>query len=130
SLNRLGLSPTPRNYEIWYAYATGHDRALNSAIEAMLAGGGAPAESDLDVLHETHFGGARTLGTLQNIGSGISAERRGIVGVSTGTLGATSVYGATLHQASRNLVVADDPGSIRSIVQALAAATLEMRQDG
>src|SRR5260221_307010 len=104
SLKRLSLSPTPRNYEIWYAYATGQDRALTSALEGMLAGGGTPTESDLEVLHETHFGGARTLGKLQNVGSGISAELRSIVGVITGTLGATSVYGATLHRASRDLV--------------------------
>ena len=130
SLKRLCLPPTPRNYEIWYAYATGHDRALNSALDRMLAGGGTPTESDLDVLHETHFGGARTLGKLQNVGSGISAELRCIVGVITGTLGAASIYGDTLHQASQDLVVADDSDSIRSIVQALAAATLEMRQDG
>ncbi|MGH6709123.1 MAG: GGDEF domain-containing protein [Bradyrhizobium sp.] len=130
SLNRLGLPHTPRNYEIWYAHASGHNRALNTALEAMLAAGGTPTESDLDILHETHFGGARTLGKLQNVGSGISAELRGIVGVVTGTLGATSIYGNTLHQASRDLTGAGDPGSIRSIVQALAAATLEMRAGG
>src|SRR4051794_22056654 len=87
SLNRLGLPPTPRNYEIWYAYATGHDRALNTALEGMVAGGTTPTESDLNILHETHFGGARTLGKLQRAGSGINAELRSIVGVITGTLG-------------------------------------------
>jgi len=129
SLNRLGLPHTPRNYEIWYAYALGHNRALNTALEGMLAGG-TPTESDLDVFYETHFAGARTLGKLENVGSVISAELRSIVGVITGTLGATSIYGNTLHQASRDLVVGGDPGSVRSIVEALAAATLEMRQDG
>src|SRR5438045_1501458 len=80
-LQRLGLPPTPRNYEIWYAYATGHDRALNGALDGLLAGGGTPTEADLDLLHETHFRGGRTLGKLQNVGSGISAELRSIVGV-------------------------------------------------
>jgi len=130
SLQRLGLPPTPRNYEIWYAHATRHDRALNAALDGMLAGGAVPTDTDLDTLYETYFGGARALGKLQTVGTGISAELRGIVGVITGTLGAASIYGDTLHRASQDLTGADDPGSIRSIVQVLAAATLEMREDG
>lgn len=130
SLQWFGLPPTPRNYEIWYAYATKHNCALNAALDGMFASSGVPTEADLDMLHETHFGGARALGKLQNVGSGISAELRSIVGVITGTLGATSIYGDTLHRASQDLTVADSTGSIRSIVQALAAATLEMREDG
>lgn len=129
NLERLGLLPTPRNYEIWYAYATNHDRALNIALDAMLARG-KPAESSLDALHETYFGSARARLRLDNVGSGINAELRGIVRTIAGTLGATSTYGDALHQASRDLTDADDVVSIRSIVQALAAATLEMREDG
>ncbi len=127
SLQRLGLPPTPRNYQIWYGYASKHDRALNAALEALLAGG-VPTEAELDALHEGFFGNAA--GKLEDIGSGIGAELRGIVGAITGALGATSIYGATLHRASQDLTGDDDPGSIRSIVQALAVATLEMRRDG
>ena len=102
NLQRLGLPPTPRNYEIWYAYATNHNRALNSALDSLLAGG-VPAESDLTVLHETYFGTARALGKLENLGSCIGTELCGIAQVVTGTLGATSIYGDTLHRASCDL---------------------------
>ena len=115
---------------MWYAYATNHNRALNSALDGLLSGGGVPSESDLEVLHETYFGTARATGKLENLGSSIGAELRGIVGVITGTLGAASIYGDTLDRASQDLCLADDPASIRSTVQALAAATLEMRKDG
>lgn len=129
NLKRLGLAPTPRNYEIWYAYATNHNRALNRALDGMLAGGSVPSDADLAGLHETCFGTARALGKMESVGSGISAELRSIVEVIAGTLGATSIYGETLHQASRDLSATDDPASIRSAVQTLVAATLEMRQD-
>ena len=82
------------------------------------------------VLHEIYFGIARALGKLENLGSCIGTELRGIAGAITGTLGATSIYGDTLDRASRELSLADKAGSIRPTVQALAAATIEMREDG
>ena len=59
-LQRLGLPPTPRNYQIWYIYATSHNRALNAAIDGMLAGG-IPTDTELDALHERFFGNAGAL---------------------------------------------------------------------
>ncbi len=128
-LRSLGLSPTPRNYEIWYACATGFNRALNKAVEDLLASGRAPTEADLERLHETHFAAARVVGKVDKVSSGIRAELGGVVRLIAGTLGATAVYGDALIQASRDLTVTDDLGSIQSTVSTLAAATLEMRDD-
>ena len=129
-IRALGLSPTPRNYEIWYACATGINRALNKAVEDMLAGGRTPTEADLERLHGTHFAAARVVGEVDKVSSGIRAELGGVVKLIAGTLGATAIYGDALIQASRDLTVTDDPGSIQSTVNTLVAATLEMRDDG
>ncbi len=129
-LRSLGLSPTPRNYEIWYACATGFNRAVNKAVEDLLAGGRAPTEADLERLHETHFAAARVVGEVDKVSSCIRAELGGVVRLIAGTLGATAVYGDALIQASRDLNVTGDLGSIQSTVNTLVAATLEMRDDG
>ena len=129
-LQSLGLSPTPRNYEIWYACETGLNRALNKAVEGLLDGGRVPTEADLQRLHETYFAAARIVGELDKVSSGIWTELGGVVKLITGTLGATAVYGDTLVQASRDLTTSDDLGSIQSTVKILVAATLEMRDDG
>ncbi|MDP1865468.1 MAG: GGDEF domain-containing protein [Bradyrhizobium sp.] len=129
-LQSLGLSPTPRNYEIWYVCETGLNRALNKAVEDLLDGGRVPTEADLQRLHETHFAAGRVIGEFDKVSSGIRTELGGVIKLITGTLGATAVYGDTLVQASRDLTTSDGLGSIQSTVKTLVAATLEMRDDG
>jgi len=129
NLRSLGLLPTPRNYEIWYAYAAGANRALNKALDGMLAGGGTPSESDLESVHEAFFTAARAVGEVAKVSSGIRAELNGVVKLIAGTLGANAVYGDALVHASHDLTVTDDPGLIQSTVHTLVAATLEMRDD-
>ncbi|MGQ0683339.1 GGDEF domain-containing protein [Bradyrhizobium sp.] len=129
TLREVGLAPTPRNYEIWYAYGLKNNRALNQDIEAMLASGGAPAESELERLHEAHFGAARMLGKMQAIGCGLNTKLGDVVGFMTATLGSASAYGQRLDTASQDIAATDDPAAVVATVQALVAATIEMRQD-
>lgn len=133
ALTRLrahGLPPTPRNYEIWYTCALSSNRALNRDIDALIAAGHALAESDLDSLYETHFGVGRMLGRMQTIGSGLSGRLGDVVGVISAALGSASNYGDALDMAARKLAVSDDPAAVLAVVKALAAATLEMREQG
>ena len=130
SLQALDLLPTPRNYEIWYAYTLYSNRALNKDVDELLAGRGMPAEADLERLHDTYFGPGRALGKLETIGSGLSAQLGDVVELITGSLGSSSAYSDKLNCASRDLTVSVDAAAIRSTVQTLVAATLEMRQDG
>jgi len=130
NLRALGLLPMPRNYEIWYAYATGANRALNKAVDDLLARAIKPAESDIERLYETFFTEARAAGEVAKVSSGIRAELGGVVELIAGSLGATTVYGDALVQASRDLTVTDDLGLIQSTVRTLVTATLEMRDDG
>ena len=39
---------TPRNYEVWYTYATGYNTLLNQAINETLAHEGALTDTDLE----------------------------------------------------------------------------------
>lgn len=38
-LDRFDIPPTPANYQVWYAYAAGHDRDLVRAIEILISNG-------------------------------------------------------------------------------------------
>lgn len=129
-LRASGLPPTPRNYELWYTYALNSNRALNRDIDALVAAGSAPAESDLETLYETHFGAGRMLGRMQAIGSGLSGRLGDVVGIISAALGSTSAYGDSLDLAARKLAASDDRAAVLAAVKALAAATLEMREQG
>jgi diguanylate cyclase len=125
-----GLPPTPRNYELWYTYALKNNPALNRDIDALLAAGSPPAESDLEALYETHFGIGRMLGRMQTIGSGLSGRLGDVVGIVSAALGSASDYGDSLDLAERKLATSDDPAAVLAVVKALAAATLRMREQG
>jgi len=45
----------PRNYEIWYVYATGHNSPLNKIINETLARNGKLTEADLEQIYETYL---------------------------------------------------------------------------
>ena len=47
-IRALSLTASPRNFEIWYNYATGYNVALNRAVNQALEQKGTLAEADLD----------------------------------------------------------------------------------
>lgn len=50
-MERLGIVPTPRAYEVWFAYRTGASTVLSERIGALLDRGEALTPSVLDTLH-------------------------------------------------------------------------------
>ncbi len=129
-LQSLDLPPTPRNYEIFYIYATQQDRALNKEIDDVVAGGGALTEAVLDRLRSTYFASVRIVERVERASSGIRMELGDVIKLIAGTLGATTIYGDMLAKASDDLTAADDPSLIQSTLHALVAATLDVREDG
>jgi diguanylate cyclase len=47
-MRALGQPASPRNFEIWYHYATGYNQALNAAINETLAKQGSLGEAELE----------------------------------------------------------------------------------
>src|SRR6185437_11291964 len=53
-IRSLRQTAVPRNYEIWYVYATGYNPSLNKIINETLARNGKLTESDLEQIYETY----------------------------------------------------------------------------
>ncbi len=54
-IRALAQSASPRNYEIWYNYATGYNPALNQLINQTIEQKGSLTESDLDHLFHSYI---------------------------------------------------------------------------
>ena len=52
-IKALSQLASPRNFEIWYHYATGYNQALNQSINDLLAGKATLSEADLERIYET-----------------------------------------------------------------------------
>src|SRR4030088_660416 len=54
-IRSLLQTSVPRNYEIWYVYATGYNAPLNKIINATLARNGKLTEADLEQIYDTYL---------------------------------------------------------------------------
>src|SRR6478609_10288601 len=54
-IRALRQPATPRNYEIWYTYATGYQPSHNQTINDLLRRQGNLSEADLQSVHETYL---------------------------------------------------------------------------
>ena len=59
-LRALAQPASPRNYEIWYNYATGYNSALNRAINQAIEQKGNLSGADLEHIYNTYINTARS----------------------------------------------------------------------
>ena len=54
-IKALHQPATPRNYEVWYTYATGYNPSLNQTINETLAQNGTLTDADLEQVYATYI---------------------------------------------------------------------------
>ncbi len=64
----------PRNYEIWYVYATGYNPGLNNAINETLSRTGRLTEADLEQIYDTYLSQSRMSDRLDKVGARVLGE--------------------------------------------------------
>lgn len=127
-IKTLRQGAVPRNYEIWYVYATGHNPELNKAINDTLAERGNLTDADLDQLHDTYLTQGRTTDRIDRIGARVANEIDDIMALLAETLGNTASFGDDLRGESQKLSLATDHDQIKAIVERLVVTTREMQQ--
>src|ERR1700755_282999 len=120
-IKSLRQTAVPRNYEIWYVYATGYNSALNKIINETLARNGKLTESDLDQIYETYLSQIRTTERIDKGGSRVISEI-------DDALGMTATFGNSLDGATQSLSNAKDLSQVKAVVEALVASTREMQE--
>jgi diguanylate cyclase len=126
-IRSLRQTAVPRNYEIWYVYATGYNAPLNKIINETLARNGRLTESDLEQIYETYLSQVRNTDRIDKVGARVIGEIDDVMTLISDALGMSARYDASLSGASQELSVAQKPDHIKAIVEVLAKSTLEMR---
>jgi diguanylate cyclase len=65
-IKALQQPAVPRNYEIWYAYATGYNPSLNQTINETLARQGTLTDPDLEQVYANFISPSRLSEKLDN----------------------------------------------------------------
>ncbi|MEN3350541.1 MAG: diguanylate cyclase [Bradyrhizobium sp.] len=126
-IRSLRQTAVPRNYEIWYVYATGYNAPLNKVINETLARSGKLSESDLEQIYETYLSHIKTSDRIDKVGARVIGEIDDVMKLITDALGVSATYDASLVGAHDKLATATSRDQIKGIVEGLVKSTREMR---
>jgi diguanylate cyclase len=126
-IRSLRQTAVPRNYEIWYVYATGYNSQLNKIINETLARNGKLTEADLDQIYETYLSQIKTSDRIDKVGARVIGEIDDVMTLISDALGMSASYDANLVGANHRLSVAERPDQVKAIIESLLKSTREMR---
>src|ERR1700687_3260501 len=126
-IKSLRQTAIPRNYEIWYVYATGYNSPLNKIINETLARNGKLTETDLEQIYETYLSQIKTTDRIDKVGARVIGEIDDVMTLITDARAMSPCYDDSLPGATQQLAVARDRDQVKPIVESLMQSTREMR---
>jgi diguanylate cyclase len=127
-IRSLRQTAVPRNYEIWYVYATGYNAPLNKIINETLARNGKLTEADLEQIYDTYLSHIKTTDRIDKVGARVIGEIDDVMVLLTDALGMSASYNASLDGATQKLSSAKTREQVKAVVQSLVKSTHEMRE--
>jgi len=119
----------PRNYEVWYTYATGHSPSLNQTINETLAQNGTLSDADLEQIYAAYISPTRLGDKIDNVGSRVMDEINQLATMMDAAAGSASSYTENLATVSDKLGTAKDRDALRAIVQTLVTTATQMKEN-
>jgi len=126
-IRSLRQTAVPRNYEIWYVYATGYNPTLNKIINETLTRNGKLTELDLEQIYDTYLSQVRNSDRIDKVGARVVNEIDDIMTLIGEALGTSETYGKNLDNAATRLAHVTDAQSLKAIVETLVRSTREMQ---
>jgi len=127
-IKALRQPATPRNFEIWYAYATGYSPSLNQKINDTLAAAGSISDLDLEEIYGSFLSPTRLTERIDNVGSQVMGEIDQVMAMIDAAAGNASSYTESLADATQKLGQSKDRDSLRAIVEGLVSAAKDMEE--
>jgi diguanylate cyclase len=127
-IRSLRQAAIPRNYEIWYVYATGYNPAFNKVINETLARNGKLTESDLEQIYDNYLSPIRTTERIDKLGGRVITEIDDVMRLITDALGMTAGFGNSLKGAAEKLGAAHSREQVKAVITALIKSTTEIQE--
>jgi diguanylate cyclase len=118
-IRALSQPAWPRNYEIWYNYATGYHPALNRAINQILEQAGTLTEADLERIYDAHISPSRVGDRIDTVGARVLDEIKQVLDMIDAAAGSATSYSESLADASAKLAGTYDRDTMRAIIERL-----------
>ncbi len=118
-IKALAQPASPRNFEIWYNYATGYNTALNRSINQTLEQKGVLTEADLSQAYEAHIASSRFGEQINSVGARVLDEIKQVLAMIDVASDSASSYSESLADASAELDGAGDRDTLRGVIERL-----------
>jgi len=128
-MKALQQPAVPRNYEVWYTYATGYSPSLNQTINETLARSGTLTDADLEQIHASYISTTRYSDKIDRVGSRVMDEINQVMTMMDAAVGSANSYSENLSTVSDKLGTAKDRDGLRVIVETLVATATEMKEN-
>jgi len=125
-IRALGQPASPRNFEIWYNYATGYHAELNKSINDTLQKNGTLSDADLEQIYNTFLAKRRVGERIDSVGSRVLDEIRQVLDTVNAAAGSANNYSESLADASQQLEQVKDDEALRAVISALVEGAKEM----
>ena len=125
-MRALGQPASPRNFEIWYNYATGYNRPLNQAINEALANKGVLGKADLAQIYDTYIAASRLGDRMDTVNNRVLDEIKQVISTIDAAAGSATTYSKRLNLASEKLAQANDGEALRAVIDHLVQGAKEM----
>jgi len=125
-IKALKLSAHPRNFEVWYTYATGHNLDLNQAINEFLARKIRLTDRELECIYDKYLSPVRFSERIDEVGGKIMGEIEQVMSMIDLAIGSANDYSESLADATKQIPPDADRDQLRLIVETLVRSTKEV----
>ncbi len=122
------VEPSPENFELFFAFASGDNPAVSRVIGDMIAGRKAFTPAVLDDLRRRFFAKARLEEAMDSVGESVAETLDAMLGKLEKAGRETVDYGKALSAATGELGAAQTPQGVRKLVDGLIKATRTMEE--
>ena len=125
-IKALRQAASPRNYEVWYAYATGYHPSLNQKVNDILKQNGNLTDAELEQIYDTYLAPTRLSEKIDSVGSKVMGEIEQVMAMIDAAAGSANHYTESLAGMTEKLGDSKDREGLRAIVESLVQTTKEM----
>jgi len=127
-IRALNQPANPRNYEVWYHYASGHHPTVNQLINEIIETSGKLSQTDVDGIYDKYFSPVRQADKVDNATAKFMEQIEKVMSMIDSASGTATQHSQNLADMSDRIGAATDSTALRAIVESLAQTARSMEE--
>src|SRR5215217_3816525 len=116
-IKALKQPANPRNFEVWYHYASGHHPTVNQLINEIIETSGQLSQTDVDGIYDRYFSPVRQADKVDNATAKFVEQIDKVMTMIDSASGAATQHSQNLADMTNRIGAATDSAGLRAIVE-------------